>query len=187
VGEKLEPRFFTRPTLVVARALLGCTLCHRDGDVVRRARVVETEAYLGGRDRASHSHRGKTRRTAVMFGPPGHAYLFFIYGNHWCFNVVTEREGRGAAVLVRAGVAVENCDGHLSGPGVFCRALHLSGRHYGLDLCGDTLFFEARENRPRIVAGRRVNVDYAGAWAEKPWRFAIDGEPAVSRPRPFRL
>jgi DNA-3-methyladenine glycosylase len=184
---KLTRAFFSRPTLTVARSLLGCTLVHVDGGVVRRARIVETEGYLGPRDKASHSFRGRTARTEVMFGPPGFAYVYFIYGAHWCFNVVTEREGRGAAVLVRAGVGLENCDGHLSGPGAFCRGMHLDRRHYGLDLCGAELFVEAREKRPGIVRGPRVNVDYAGEWASKPWRFAIDQERAVSRPRPFRL
>jgi DNA-3-methyladenine glycosylase len=187
---RLAPAFFDRHTLAVARGLLGCTLVHVDTEagLVRRARIVETEAYVGQHDRASHSSKGRTNRTEAMFGPPGRAYMYLIYGMHWCFNVVTGPAGKAAAVLVRAGVPLENCDGHLSGPGAFSRGLHLTGRHYGLDLFGGALFLETRRDRPgRIVAAPRVNVDYAGSWARKPWRFAIDQEPAVSRPRPFRL
>jgi DNA-3-methyladenine glycosylase len=91
-------------------------------------------------------------------------------------------------VLIRAAVPVENCDGPASGPGVLCRSLHLDRRRYGADLCGDELYLLAREGkRPRVVTGPRINVDYAGQWALKPWRFAVDQEPAVSRPRPFLL
>jgi DNA-3-methyladenine glycosylase len=95
------------------------------------------------------------------------------------------REGKAAAVLVRAAMAVENCDGHLSGPGALCRAMHIDKRRYGADLCGEEIYLLGREHRPRIVTGPRVNVDYAGRWAAKRWRYAIDQEPAVSRPRPF--
>lgn len=187
---KLPREFYARPTVTVARGLLGCTVVHVDPDDgrERRARIVETEAYVGERDLACHAARGRTARTEVMFGPPGHAYVYLIYGMHWCFNVVTQPAGRAEAVLVRAAVAVERCDGHLSGPGAFCRAMHLDKRRYGADLCGDAVWVEPREGpRPRVVVGERVNVAYAGAWARKPWRFAVDQEPAVSRPRPFRL
>lgn len=174
----------------VARDLVGCRLVHRDPDegTLRRARIVETEAYVGVKDLACHASKGRTRRTEVMFGEPGHAYLFLIYGVHWCFNVVTEPAGNGCAVLVRAAEPLQNCDGELSGPGRLTRAMGLDGRHNGEDLTGDVLWLEARVGpRPRIVAAPRVNVDYAEAWAEKPWRFAEDQQPAVSRPRPFRL
>lgn len=190
MNKPLPRGFYDRPTVRVARDLLGCTVVHVDPDdgTVRRARIVETEAYVGTRDRACHAAKGLTPRTKAMFGPPGHAYLYLIYGMYWCFNVVTEREGRACAVLVRAAVPIDHCDGHLSGPGALCRALHLDGRRYGEDLCGDALYLEPREGRaPRVVTGHRINVAYAGVWAERPWRFAIDQEPAVSRPRPFRL
>jgi len=185
--DRLPRSFYDRPAAVVAPELLGCTLVHRDraAGLVRRARLVETEAYVGAEDLACHASRGRTARTEAMFGPPGRAYMFFIYGAHWCFNVVVEREGVGAAVLVRAAEPLENCDGHLSGPGAFCRAMHLDGTRYGIDLCGDELWLEAREGPPpRVVAARRVNVDYAGAWARRRLRFAVKGNPAVSRPRP---
>jgi DNA-3-methyladenine glycosylase len=123
-----------------------------------------------------------------MFGPPGHAYLYLIYGMYWCFNVVARPDGIAAAVLIRAAVPLENCEGHLSGPGALCRGMHLDGRRYGADLGSDSLHLLSREGpAPRVVTGPRVNVDYAGEWAMKPWRFAIDQEPAVSRPRPFKI
>lgn len=188
-GTRLDRAFYDRPAIRVARDLLGCTVVHVDAvaGVTRRARVVETEGYAGEHDLAAHSSKGRTARTAVMFGPPGYVYVYLIYGAHWCFNVVTERDGKAAAVLVRAAVAEQHCDGHLSGPGSFCRAMHFDKRHYGLDLCGEVVFVEQRATRPHTVAAPRVNVDYAGSWALKPWRFAIDQEPAVSRPRPFRI
>lgn len=182
---RLLRAFYDRPTLRVARDLLGAVVVHVDFDgVERRARIVETEAYIGGRDLACHASKGLTPRNRAMFGPPGHAYLYLIYGMYWCFNVVTRAEGKPEAVLVRAAVPLSNGDGHLSGPGAFCRAMHLDGRRYGTDLTGDELFIEPREKRPKSVSGPRVNVDYAGTWALKPWRFAVQGERAVSRPRP---
>lgn len=187
---RLPRAFFDRPTLRVARDLVGCRLVHVDPDdgCTRRARIVETEAYIGVRDLACHASKGRTPRTEVMFGAPGHAYLYLIYGLHWCFNVVTESSGNACAVLVRAAEALENCDGSLSGPGLFTRAMHLDGRRNGADLTGDGLWLESRVGtRPRIVAGTRVNVAYAGAWASRPWRFAEDQQPTVSRPRPFRM
>ena len=185
---KLDHAFFDRPTPRVARDLLGCLVAHRDpvAGVERRARIVETEAYVGVRDQACHAARGRTPRTETMFGPPGHAYVYLIYGLHHCFNVVTRPVGHAEAVLVRAAVPVDDCDGHLSGPGRFCRALHIDRTLNGVDLCGDRLWLEPRVGpRPRVVTGPRVDVDYAGAWAARLWRFAVLGEPAVSRPRPW--
>jgi DNA-3-methyladenine glycosylase len=183
---KLDRAFYDRPTLRVARDLLGAVVVHVDPDdgVERRARIVETEAYVGGRDLACHASKGPTPRNRAMFGPPGHAYLYLIYGMYWCFNVVTREEGRPEAVLVRAAVPLSPCDGHLSGPGAFCRGMHLDKRRYAEDLTGDVLWLEPREHAPKVVTGPRVNVDYAGDWAQRPWRFAVQGERAVSRPRP---
>lgn len=186
----MDRAFFSRPTLRVAKDLVGCRVVHVDPDDgrIRKARIVETEAYVGVRDLACHASKGRTPRTEVMFGAPGHAYLYLIYGLHWCFNVVTEPEGNACAILIRAGEALEQCDGGLSGPGLFTRAMHLDGRRNGEDLTGDSLWLEGRAGlMPKIVTGPRVNVGYAGAWAGRPWRFAEDQQSAVSRPRPFRL
>src|SRR6185295_16573071 len=106
--KKLPRSFYDRDTVVVARELLGTLLVHISGGLRRVGKIVEVEAYLGPHDSASHSSRGLTDRTRVMFGPPGHAYVYLIYGMHHCMNVVTEREGHGSAVLLRAVEPVEN-------------------------------------------------------------------------------
>jgi DNA-3-methyladenine glycosylase len=183
---KLPRDFYARDTRIVARALLGKVLVHQDRGVRRAARIVETEAYHGPRDLASHARAGPTRRAAVMFGPPGVAYVYLIYGTSHCMNVVTGPDGFPAAVLLRAGEPLEGCVHSTRGPGNLCRALAVRREHDdGRDLCGDDLFLEdAPRPRERIVAGPRVNVAYAGAWADRPWRFSLEGNPWVSRPPP---
>src|SRR5690606_28694555 len=114
---KLSRAFYNRDTVVVAQALLGKHLVHVVDGVRRIGRIVEVEAYLGPHDLAAHSSRGLTPRTRVMFGPPGHAYVYLIYGMHWCMNVVTQREGTGSAVLLRAIEPVQNVEGRTQGPG----------------------------------------------------------------------
>jgi DNA-3-methyladenine glycosylase len=171
---------------MVARALLGKLLVHVDGGVRRAARVVETEAYHGPRDRASHARSGPTTRAAIMFGPPAVAYVYLIYGTSHCMNVVTGPEGFPSAVLLRAAEPVEGCLHSTRGPGNLCRALAIRREHdNGRDLTGDDLFFEDAPAPPeRVVSGPRVNVHYAGEWADRPWRFALAGNPWVSRPAP---
>lgn len=188
-AERLPRSFYERPAATVARELLGCVLAHRDAEgVVRRARIVETEAYIGPEDLACHASKGRTRRTEIMFGEGGHAYIYLIYGMHHLFNVVTGAVDEPAAVLVRACVAIENCEGPLSGPGLVCRSLGIDMSHYGDDLLGDRLWIEARHGKaPKVVSGPRIGVDYAGDWAAKPLRYAVDQEREVSRPRPFVL
>jgi DNA-3-methyladenine glycosylase len=183
---KLPRAFYARDTRTVARALLGKVLVHRDGGVRRAARIVETEAYHGSRDQASHARRGPTPRAAIMFGPPGVAYVYLIYGTSHCLNVVTGPAGFPAAVLLRAAEPLEGCLHSTRGPGNLCRALGVRREHDdGRDLCGDDLFLEdAPRPAERIVAGPRVNVGYAGAWADRPWRFALEGNRWVSRPPP---
>ena len=170
--------------------MLGCVLVCVDAEGrEQRACIVETEAYVGTRDRACHASRGRTPRTEVMFGPPGHAYVYLIYGMYCCFNVVTRAEGRAEAVLVRAAEPITPCGTHLSGPGVLCRGLSIDRTLNGADLCADgaRIWIEPREGgRPRHVAVPRVNVDYAGAWAQRPWRFCVEGCVHVSRPQPWR-
>lgn len=180
----LPRAFYARDTRVVARALLGKLLVHRDGDVLRAARIVETEAYHGPRDLASHARFGRTPRAAIMFGPPGFAYVYLIYGRSHCVNVVTGPEGFPAAVLVRAAEPVAACQHATRGPGNLCRALGIRReRDNGRDLTGDELYVvDDGRGRPRIVAGPRVNVDHAGPWAARAWRYAIAGSPWVSRP-----
>ncbi len=181
---KLPRSFYARDTRSVAKALLGKVLVHLDGGVRRAARIVETEAYHGPKDRASHARFGPTRRAAVMFGRPGVAYVYLIYGTSHCMNVVTGEEGFPSAVLLRAAEPVEGCLHGTRGPGNLCRALAIRRAHDdGRDLCGDDLFVEdAPRPTERILSARRVNVDYAGPWAEKPWRYALAGNRWVSRP-----
>jgi DNA-3-methyladenine glycosylase len=170
----------------VARGLLGARLVHEAPDGRRVGRVVETEAYVGPDDRGSHAYRGETPRNAVMFGPPGVAYVYLIYGLHHCLNVVTEVAGYPAAVLLRALEPVEGLEGPARGPGLLCRALGIDRSHNGLDLTAPPLYFlppEASIDAGRVAAGPRVGIDYAGSWADLPWRFWLADSPAVSRLR----
>lgn len=172
----LSRGYFNCPTLVVARSLLGKYLVRENGQGLIAGKIIEVEAYVGPEDRASHASRGRTPRTAVMFGPPGVSYVYLVYGMHHCFNIVTEREGYPAAVLVRA---VE-LDGELiDGPGRVCRRFGIDRSLNRLDLtCGQALWIEDRKSR---VPGRtirtypRIGVDYAGEWAAKLWRFRLLG------------
>jgi DNA-3-methyladenine glycosylase len=181
--EPLARNFYLRDTETVALDLLGRHLVHRTGGEVRIGRIVETEAYLGPHDAASHSCRGVTPRNRVMFGPPGHAYVYLIYGIHHCMNVVTEHEGHGAAVLLRALEPVFGIDGRTSGPGLLSRAMKIDRRLNGIDLCKKELFITGEEDRSIAVVRRpRVGVAYAGKWAKRPLRFYIDGNAHISRP-----
>jgi DNA-3-methyladenine glycosylase len=181
---RLPRAFFARDTLLVARELLGKVLVHAaPGDPRRAARIVETEAYHGEDDQASHARFGRTPRAEVMFGPPGFAYVYLIYGMHHCMNVVTGPEGFPAAVLLRAAEPLEGCLAEPRGPGKLCQALGIRReRHDRLDLCGEILFLE--DGPPPVEPVRespRVNVAYAGSWAARPWRFSLEGSEWVSR------
>jgi len=183
----LPRAFYARPTLQVARDLLGCVLVHRADDGERAGRIVEVEAYIGQRDRACHAARGRTARTEPMFGPPGHAYVYFVYGMHHCLNVVTEEEEFPAAVLLRALEPLRGLHRPASGPGRLCKAMGIDLGHNRADLCGERLFIQAGEPPSRISRSARVGVAYAGVWARKPWRLFVAGHPAVSRaPKPQR-
>ena len=179
----LDRSFYDRDAETVARGLLGMWLVHRVEGREQVGRVVETEAYLGPHDLAAHSARGRTARTEVMFGPPGHAYVYMIYGMHHCLNAVTEAEGHASAVLIRALEPVRGIDARTSGPGLLCRALGIDRTDSGRDLCGDRLCFAVPEEPQafEIVARPRIGVDYAGEWAAKLLRFLIAGNPFVSR------
>jgi len=167
----------------VARELLGKHLVHRVAGVERIGRIVETEAYLGPHDLAAHSARGLTPRTRVMFGPPGHAYVYFVYGMHWCMNVVTQEEGKASAVLLRALEPVKNVEGRTQGPALLCRAMGIDGRLNGHDLVSESLYIAAPREEPevKIVRRPRIGVDYAGHGARRLLRFYVRGNPFVSR------
>jgi len=193
----LPREFYARPVLTVAKACLGKLLVHRTQQGLVAGRIVETEAYRGPEDRAAHSHGGRrTARTEVMFGPPGHAYVFFVYGMHYQFNVVTTKDGAPHAVLVRAvepvlGIELMAARRHLlptareltNGPGKLCQALGIGRESYGVDLCGSTLFL-AEGPSVRSASAKRIGIDYAGDWAEKPWRFYDPKSRYVSRAGP---
>lgn len=181
--EPLARRFYARDTQLVARELLGKLLVHKVDGVARIGRIVEVEAYLGPGDLAAHTARGETPRTRAMFGPPGHAYVYLVYGMHHCMNVVTEPAGTGTAVLLRALEPVANLTRAAHGPGRLCKAMGIDLSHYGHDLLSPDLHICApRTAQPfEIVAAPRVGVDYAGEWAHKLLRFYIKGNPCVSR------
>lgn len=183
VGSKLPREFYARDTVRVAKDLLGKTLVRISEDMTRAGKIVEVEAYLGTHDLASHSSRGRTKRTSVMFGPPGHAYVYIIYGQHYCMNVVTEPEGQAAAVLLRALEPVANVEGRTQGPGLLCRAMGIDRSLNAHDLLSSDFYIAAPlDVEPiSIVERPRVGVGYAGEWAQRPLRFYIQGNPFVSR------
>lgn len=184
-GRRTLPRdFFDRDTVLVARELLGKHLVRVSNGVERIGRIVEVEAYLGPHDLAAHSSRGRTARTRVMFGPPGHAYVYLVYGMHCCMNVVTEREGHASAVLLRAIEPVKNVEGPTRGPGRLCRAMDIDRRLNGRDLTGSDFYIAAPPSTESVVIVKRprVGVDYSGRWARRLLRFYIRGNPFVSKP-----
>lgn len=205
LGSVLPLSFYERPVLDVARDCVGMTLTHKTPEGIASGRIVESEAYRGPEDLAAHSAGGlRTKRTEAMFGRAGRAYMFLLYGMHWAFNIVAGLEGEPHAVLVRA---IEPVDGVLlmakrrgveasrrelsNGPGKVSAAFGLTGAAYGMDLChrADPEAPEAESELyltwgPSVPVGRspRINVDYAGAWAARPWRFYERGNRYVSVP-----
>jgi DNA-3-methyladenine glycosylase len=180
--------------LAVARECIGKVLVHRTPEGEAAGRIVEAEAYRGPLDLAAHSARGLTKRTAAMFGPPGHAYVYLLYGTSWAINLVAASEGEPHAVLIRAVEPVRGIElmarrrrkkpdsrELTNGPGKLTQALAITGAEYGRDLCGEDLFLE-QPDLPAGPIGRslRINVDHAGVWALKRWRFYERGNRFVS-------
>jgi len=181
---KIGRSFFQRDAIRLARDLIGTILVHRIRGKEYRARIVETEAYVGPLDLASHSSRGRTKRTEVLFGPPGHAYVYLIYGMYEMFNIVAYRAGSGQAVLIRAAEPLDNWKVDLSGPGKLARGLNISRSENGLDLTGKDLYLLRDPGyRPRIGRTRRVGVDYAKEWKDAQLRFFDVNSEAVSARR----
>jgi DNA-3-methyladenine glycosylase len=189
----LPRSFYARPTATVARELLGKLIVRRrESAPPVMVRIVEVEAYLGERDAASHARRGPTPRAAIMFGPPGHLYVYLIYGMHHCMNFVARQDQSAGAVLVRAAAPLEPVPGPaalglaraFSGPGKLCAALGITRVHTGLDLCAARAELYVADDGvppPRIACSPRVGVEYAGRWARRRLRFSIAGHPALSR------
>lgn len=179
----LPRRFYARDAETVARELLGKVLELRGAEGLRRrARITETEAYLGPHDLASHSRAGPTARNAAMFGPPGRAYVYLVYGMHHCLNVVTGDED-GQAVLLRAAEPLDGWQADLRGPGRLARALGLTRLHDRTDLVRGALRIHDAPAVPaaRVHASARIGVDYAGEWVGRALRFHDAGSPHVSR------
>jgi DNA-3-methyladenine glycosylase len=179
----LPRSFYNRDTATVAWELLGKHLVNRTGGTERIGRIVEVEAYLGPHDLAAHSSKGLTERTKVMYGPPGRAYVYLIYGMHHCMNVVTEVEGHGSAVLLRALEPIKNLELPTQGPGLLCRAMNITRTLNAHDLLSRDFFVAApRRSEPHAVVKRpRIGVDYAGPWAKRHLRFYIKGNRFISR------
>ena len=198
--------FFARPSVPVAPDLLGCVLEHQTEAGLVAVELTEVEAYAGASDLASHAYRGKTARNAVMFGPPGHAYVYFTYGMHFCVNLVCLGNGSASAVLLRAGRIIEGEElararrtkvtatvsfrDLARGPARLCQALDIDRSLDGADVCvpdsplrmrwpeaGTT----ARSAERKVASGPRVGISVA---AEVPWRFWVEGDPTVSVYRP---
>ena len=179
-AKTLGRSYFNRSTLVVARSLLGKYLVRQNGATRMAGRIVEVEAYVGPHDLACHASKGRTARTDVLFGAPGTCYVYLIYGMYHCLNVVTEKVGFPAAVLIRA---IEVNGRLIDGPGRLCRALSIDRSLNRIDMTARRhLWFEdrgARIPRGKIGTFPRVGVDYAGAWAEKLYRFRLTGREAI--------
>lgn len=189
----LPATFYQRPTLTLARDLPGRHLLRRIDNHLLRCRIVEVEAYHQDGDAAAHSYGGPTDRNRVMFGPPGRLYVYFIYGMHFCMNVVSEGEGIGAAVLIRA---LEPIDGEAimrshrgdmprrqltNGPAKACKALAVDRKLDGTSLQGDQIWLEAGDGPQSLITTTRIGITKS---ADLPWRFYIKNHPYVSKPAP---
>ena len=191
---KLSRDFYQQNALDAARALLGKTLVHATAEGVTKGIIVETEAYLGPKDPAAHSYKGRTARTEIQYGPGGFAYVYFIYGMYCCMNVVVNRSEVPEVVLLRALEPTAGLDlmarrrntdrkqNLCSGPGKLCDAMGIGRDCYGLDLCGDQLYLEETPDFPpfAIETSKRINIDYAGEAKDYLWRFTVEGSPYLS-------
>ena len=168
----LQKDFYNRDTTAVEKELLGKYLVRKIGNRILAYSIIETEAYVGPNDKACHASRGFTKRTAVMFGPPGIAYIYLIYGMYYCLNIVTRESGYPAAVLIRALDHPE-----MTGPGRLTKFLNITGSHNGADMTKRyTLWIENRGvivKKNAITATPRIGVGYAGEWSKKPFRYII--------------
>jgi DNA-3-methyladenine glycosylase len=181
---RLDRPFFSQSGLALAAALPGTILVRRVGRQLRQARIVEVEAYLGPKDLASHSSKGRTARTEVMFGPPGHAYVYFVYGMHWMFNVVAGVEGEAHAVLIRGAEPLDGWTADLTGPAKLANHFQIARGDNGLDITGDDIhFLPAGSYRPRLIKTKRIGIDYAGRWKDRLLRFVDTANPVAARLR----
>ncbi len=209
---KLERAFYERDTLVVARELLGAHLVHKSREGTTVGKIVETEAYIGPHDKASHAYKGRlTKRTSTLFGPGGHAYVYQIYGLYYCFNIVTRKSGMPEAVFIRALEPVEgidlmsrrrnlshalrsksNLENLANGPSKLCIAMGIDRSLNGTDLCGDDIYLtrsckgsscNGEDSERGVICTPRVNIDYAEEAKNYPWRFYLGNSKCVSNPK----
>ena len=182
----LPRKFYERPTLIVAKDLLGKVLVKQTPSGIIQTTIVDVEAYVGPKDKACHASKGRTKRTEIMFGPAGFTYVYLIYGMYHCLNIVTEREEYPAAILIRGLEVLGERDAQdrptrIDGPGRVCRFLEVDRTHNGLDTAlSTTLWIEDHGltvPRKQIQALPRIGVDYAGEWAKKLWRFCLPTPP----------
>jgi DNA-3-methyladenine glycosylase len=181
---KIGHDFFRQPATELAASLLGTIMVRRVGGVMRRARLVEIEAYCGPKDLAAHSSKGRTARTEVMFGPAGHAYVYFIYGMYWMFNITAGVTGEAEAVLVRAAEPLDGWEVDLSGPGKLARAFEITRKDNGMDLTGDDIYLLVDpEYRTKVIRRKRIGVDYARHWSNRLLRFIDRKNPVAKKLR----
>lgn len=177
----IEPEFFNRNTIEVAKSLLGMVLCRNINGRIKRGIIVEAEAYTQ-EDPSCHAYRGATKRSKTLFDKPGTIYVYFTYGMHHCFNVVTENEGRGCAVLIRALEPLEQCEFQTNGPAKLCKAFNITRELNGVDGTKkvDGIWFEYGEEIPpeNTVQTTRIGIKEA---ADYPWRFYIKDNKFVSK------
>jgi DNA-3-methyladenine glycosylase len=201
---KLEREFYSRDSVTVAKELLGKYLAYVVDDEELIGKIVEVEAYMGPEDKAAHSYNNRrTERNEVMYGPPGFAYVYIIYGMYNCMNVVVKEIGIPQAILIRALEPVKGLDkmsryrysknyeelsrreiiGLTSGPGKLCKAFSIDRAQNGLDLCGDIIYIlkDEKEEIFDMVSTTRINIDYAEEAKDYPWRFYIKNNPYVSK------
>lgn len=182
--KKLPRQFYDRDTVQVAKDLLGKYIIHRHKDITQIGKIVECEAYLGPHDLAAHSAKGLTNRTKPMFGPPGHAYVYLIYGMYHCLNVVTEAEGHASAVLLRAIEPIQNITTRTQGPGLLCKAMEIDKKLNGHDLLSTNFYIAENLHAAEsftIIKKPRIGVAYAKHWAKRLLRFYIKDNPYISK------
>jgi DNA-3-methyladenine glycosylase len=183
VMNKLPRSFYQQNTIEVAKQLLGKYLVHHHQNTEYIGKIVEVEAYLGSHDLACHSSKGRTKRTEVMFGPAGYTYVYLIYGMYYCTNVVTEDEGIGSAVLLRAIEPIQHITSRTQGPGLLSKAMHIDKQLNQHDLLSNDFYIaESSQNQPlSIIEKPRIGVHYAKEWADKLLRFYIKDNAFISR------
>ncbi len=192
MNKRLPRKFYTQPTLKVAKQMLGKCLVHRVGKKKFVGKIVETEAYIGPKDKASHAYGNKvTERNKAEWLIGGHIYIYLVYGMYWQLNISTGKKGRPECVLIRALEPISEIRGKFAqirdlanGPGKLCRWMGFNKSHYGVDVVISKKVWltsgeELKSNQ--IIASKRIGIDYAEEWADKPWRFYIKDNPFISK------